>query len=199
MDPSGKPITLRSAKGRRWRNEVQTLTEAWGERAFWSRGEDDFFRTPRSRSAKSQLLDILLVSRDFYFSGVAAFFGGNAFCFEGPQALSSMTKTLDSDRRRHIAQVVVTVEQIVDIGPPFRSIHRCEWVTERKPEVFRDVVERLPALKKLTLDFALNDDASARGITSHRLNLRAHVAVLREMIGKTDLEVTLDKKPIEDV
>ena len=101
------PITLHSASGRRWRNEVHALVDV-----DWNVNIDVLPKILRQdirlerKSTKSPLLDILLVCRSFYFAGIAAFFGENVLSFETVRHLERFTATLDLDRRRCIRHVL---------------------------------------------------------------------------------------------
>ena len=67
---------------------------------------------PPRKSARSDLLDVLLVSRAFYFAGINAFFGGNVFALEDLRHLDKLTTTLDLDRRRSIRRLVFQIPMV---------------------------------------------------------------------------------------
>lgn len=101
---SQKPITLSSRTGRRWKNEIHNLvTRDWvNSISVGPRG------VVAPKAIKSPLLDILSVSRSFYFAGIAAFFGENTLKFASVHHLDRLTATLDLDRRRCIRHIIFT-------------------------------------------------------------------------------------------
>ena len=124
-----KPIALHSRAGRRWKNEVLDLNAL----------RNQYYNTPKV--TKSDLLDILLVSRSFYFAGIAAFFGENVLQFENMQHLDRLTATLDLDRRRcirHIALKTNVDTKLWDGGAGSEKLNVC--------------FERLPALVTARVD-----------------------------------------------
>ena len=88
------PIILYSASARRWRSETYNLSIG------------NLYPYVSTKALKSPLLDILLVSRAFYFAGIAAFFRENVLKFDNVQHLDRLTSKLDTDRRRCIRRVV---------------------------------------------------------------------------------------------
>ena len=68
---------------------------------------------------RSPLLNILLVSRAFYFAGIAAFFGENVLEFNDILHLNRLTSKLDLDRRRCMRRITFDF--------PFRD----EWCSKR--------------------------------------------------------------------
>lgn len=102
-------------------------------------------------ASKSPLLTVLRVCRAFYFAGTAAFFGGNIFRFTSASQLERMTRTLDIDRRRHIARVVLARETRDLSAGPIR-IGKGGQVDVDVVSL-REAVERLPALKEVVVEF----------------------------------------------
>ena len=126
------PITLHSASPRRWRNEAYSLSK----RNFG-------FRYVAIKSVKSPLLDILLVSRSFYFAGIEAFFGENVFKFDDIRHLELLTSKLDTDRRRCIRRIRFQVRFQDTYGDH-------QWVGEANAgERLSVCLERLPSLTQV--------------------------------------------------
>ncbi|KAK5127592.1 hypothetical protein LTR85_006932 [Meristemomyces frigidus] len=86
-------IKLQSASDRRWRNEILEL------------GKGDL-----PRPIKSSLLDVLLVCKSFYYTGIEAFYGGNMLRFRDLDQLQRFMRSMQSDRRRCIKRTEVWVE-----------------------------------------------------------------------------------------
>jgi hypothetical protein len=101
VNDNQKPITLRSRSSRRWKNELLNLKDT---RRYYDSHENRYYAL--HKVSKSNLLDILLVCRSFYFAGIAAFFGENVLQFENAHHLDRLTATLDLDRRRCIRHIV---------------------------------------------------------------------------------------------
>ncbi len=55
-------------------------------------------------------LSLLLVNKNFYFTGIEAFFGSNALYFHGFQRLATNLRRIGNDRKRYISQLIVTLE-----------------------------------------------------------------------------------------
>ncbi|EME83747.1 uncharacterized protein MYCFIDRAFT_172822 [Pseudocercospora fijiensis CIRAD86] len=84
------PIILHSNSSRRWRTELATLNAlplCWGS------------------AKKDRSLDILLVSKAFYFAGVEAFYSSNTFQFGSVTALTKLLNSIDSDRKNCIQKI----------------------------------------------------------------------------------------------
>jgi hypothetical protein len=108
-----EPITLHSTTGRRWRNELHALiTVDWNQSISVSSSYVRDHLPLLRKSARSYLLDILIVSRAFYFAGIDAFFGGNVFALEDLRHLDKLTTTLDLDRRRSIRRLVFQIPMV---------------------------------------------------------------------------------------
>lgn len=119
-----QPIVLRSAKARRWRNEVRNLAapdlgvRGWDfERDHHQRYDD----LPAFR--KSPLLKVLLVCKDFYYAGIEAFYGGNTLHFESLEHLQQLAAKLDKDRKRCIRHIDLWVLD----GPTSRWTQFHNW------------------------------------------------------------------------
>lgn len=128
-----KPIMLHSRLGRRWKNEVLHLQNT---RRSYDAFENLYYALHKAN--KSNLLDILLVCRSFYFAGIAAFFGENVFQFENVHHLERLTATLDLDRRRCIRHIT--------FQPYFYSQWRERWDVASVGERLGVCLERLPSL-----------------------------------------------------
>lgn len=89
-------LRLRSARDRRWRNEAKAL-----------RGLNP---GPLRPFKKSPLLDILLVSKDFYYAGIKAYYGLNTLQFHTATHLKQFAETVGIDRRRCIRSIVVHIQ-----------------------------------------------------------------------------------------
>ena len=99
-------IVLRSGTRRRWQNEVYDLGNVqWKHNSSLFPTHVQAELRARRKAIKSPLLELLLVSRQFYFAGIAAFFGENVLKFEDLQHLAQLNKTLDLDRRRCIRSI----------------------------------------------------------------------------------------------
>lgn len=59
------------------------------------------------KSVKSDILDVLLVCRQFYFAGIEAFFSENIFNFNDLSHLTKFVDAVDLDRRRCVKSVVL--------------------------------------------------------------------------------------------
>ena len=138
---------LHSTTGRRWRNELHALTTVdWSD---WRHSTSENFSYAQEhfplfrKSARSNLIDILLVSRPFYFAGIDAFFAGNVFAFEDPQHLDQLTSKLDLDRRRKIRRVVFPI-----------PLYDKSWLISYSPSAVGPQLStsfaRLPALQAAT-------------------------------------------------
>lgn len=138
---------------------------------------------------KSELLGSLLVCRDFYFAGVAAFFGGNVFKFESVASLEQMSRRLDIDRRRHIASDMIERDTRGDrkelIAPGASS-------EMHDPFVLRAALEGLPALRQVVLDFKVGK-AAPRFFWER---LRLHTDGLRDRFeaGSCNVRFAVDGK-----
>ncbi|KXS96083.1 hypothetical protein AC578_6376 [Pseudocercospora eumusae] len=82
-------INLHSKSSRRWRTELATLN------AFPCAGS----------AQKDRSLDILLVSKAFYFAGLEAFYSSNIFQFDSVTALTKLLNATHSDRRNCIQNI----------------------------------------------------------------------------------------------
>ena len=56
---------------------------------------------------QSNLLDVLVVCRDFYFAGIKAFYGENTLRFVGEDHLEHYVESLDSERRDCVRNIVL--------------------------------------------------------------------------------------------
>ena len=96
------------------------------------------------------LLDILLVCRDFYFAGIAAFFGGNTLHFDNIAHLQQFTKKLDVDRRRCIKRITLDKEWHAQWHGTKAGF---QWTCEPSEDagLLRVPLERLPFLQSVTI------------------------------------------------
>lgn len=160
----GAEITLRGKRARRWRNELNGL-QVSNEALVRPTGYGSRFDyTPApARSAKSALLDILLVSRAFYFSGIEAYYGGNVFRFDTANQLASFVETTHVDRRRCVRDVVLSMEWSFprEVTCP-SGVSDCRGIESKlipddQRSMATDVPANLPNLRSLGVCFRLDD------------------------------------------
>lgn len=169
-----KQMTFHSRSGRRWKNEVLNLNHT---RRYYHVYQSRYSATHRVN--KSDLLDILLVSRNFYFAGIAAFFGENVLNFENVCPVEQLTATLDLDRRRCIRHIVFHLH-----------IHQSlrEWdvaLGERLGRCF----ERLPSLLTARLVCHISRSHGAQVVGHYVSKFREVFEKLKEGSGKKGEEV----------
>lgn len=138
-------ITLRSAKDRRWRNELQDLVSTkWARPIYRSPPPSSI---PSYRTDKSPLLEILLVCKAFYFAGIASFFGDNVLRFDNLRHLERLAGKLDVDRRCCIRRI--EVDYVFRVG--FVTLGDC--VTGEDGALLAEVFDKLSSLQSATLVF----------------------------------------------
>lgn len=92
---SKQPVQLRSSKQRRWLREVEDLKAG----------------TQQSRSfRRSRMVDLLLVSQQFYFARIKAFYGENELFFPSLDHLAAFLAKIDVDRRTCVRKIVIGME-----------------------------------------------------------------------------------------
>jgi hypothetical protein len=138
VNDNQEPITLHSRSSRRWKNELLDLKD---RRRYYDSHENRYYVLHKAN--KSKLLNILLVSRSFYFASIAAFYGENVLQFENAQHLDRLTATLDLDRRRCIRHIA--------FQPYWYSQWRERWDVPAVGERLGVCFERLPSLLRARL------------------------------------------------
>lgn len=152
----GTPIVLRPASERRWRNEIRELVAI--DESVRPKHIEEYNEIVKNvgTAGKSRLLRYLLVCHDFYFAGVAAYYGGSIFKFRDAAHLAQMVSKLDVDRRRHLSKVMVSRDIMGDLG---EEIEPGEWTEAHDLATLRGAVDRLPAIKHIILDFRMGGGA----------------------------------------
>lgn len=157
VKPSGQ-VTLRSKGQRRWRNESYNLYSSLGPAfkqsrpALWPNHE----KVSGLSRDKSNLLDILLVSRHFYFAGITSFFRENVFHFESMQHLHGLARQLNVDRKHCIAKIAIQHEWYATSKPSRR------WHLKKPSEIgaqLGNIFGELPKLQSATLVWKREQDS----------------------------------------
>lgn len=184
VNDTGRPVKLHLQANRRLRNEVNKLRHPSGG----YRTRIVFYAN--RRIDKNDRVDILLVSRSFYFAAIEAFFRGNVFHFEDIVHLDQLTSSLDSDRRRCIYHLVLEADDILagsDIcGRPRSSLDLD--ITFGELGIY---LERLPLLARATLIVSM-PQRSSHG-TKHQFvsNVWKNFEQLKTVSGKKGEVLTL--------
>ena len=157
-----RPVKLRSANHRRWRNELRNLQDipAVPDRS-WRLTDHDrsfvaLFANDMPHSAKSELLAVLLVCKAWYFVGIEAFYGGNTLHFGDASHLRQFLNKTDSDRRACIKQIELDMEWVAErklIFHPKKSSARfsVEWREWKDDVTSNDPLVAMPRLQRVVI------------------------------------------------
>lgn len=184
VDPQ-KAVILRSAAERRWRNELQRLLSVDWNQPIQSRYYCRDPIIPNESTSKSLLLDVLLVSRQFYFAGIAAFFGENTIGLDDARGLQRFTEDLDTDRRYCIRNLEIN----------FRLPNQRTGLWDRDPFESAKMLSagfvKLPSLQSATFVFTLNNVTDHFGLKAQRDKILSHCEEMKDHCSRDRVAMSL--------
>lgn len=100
------PVKLYTTQDRRWRNELRTIAPIDLNNSNLVVVPNVDRDLSKAKAFKSTLLDLLLVSRQFYFAGTETYFGENCFGFEDLEHLRQFVDGVENERRKWIRRIL---------------------------------------------------------------------------------------------